>query len=124
MHKQDTVKFIHNLFQEVWTELNMDKLKQYYHEDLVGYIAGANISFQDVKNRLEYIKKTYHSIKNDLQEILVDKDKIALRLQQTYYSKHNEALHVYELMAIYQLRGEKISAAWAIISPHVEYFAK
>ena len=122
-HEKET-KFINKLFTEVWTKLDVNKIPDFYHQDVVLQMGKQTAYYQDIQHRLEYVKEHYQEVNNDIQDVLVDGDKIIVRLQQDYVPKNSTKHNSFVIMAIYQMQDGKIIKAWGCIDPNVNYFDK
>jgi predicted SnoaL-like aldol condensation-catalyzing enzyme len=121
MNHAQAKNFIENLFNDVWTKLDASELPHYYHQDVALQMGKQIAHYQDIEHRLSYVKKHYTSITNILNDILVDGNKITVRLKQTYHTK-DDIEYEYAMICIYQLEKNKIKHAWACIDPNVNYF--
>ena len=124
MNHEKAKKFINNLFAEIWTKLDSSKLPDFYHQDVVLQMGKQTAYYQDIEHRLEYVKEHYQAIHNDIQDILVDGDKIIVRLQQDYVPKQSAQHKSFVIMAIYQMQDDKVIKGWGCIDPNVNYFEK
>lgn len=122
MTKIEATHFIHTLFDEVWGSLDANKIPKFYHPDVVIQMGKQTGNYDAIVHRLDYVKHTFGAVKNNIHDVLVDGDKIIVRMNQTYL-RDNQAKEEHVLIFIYQLRDQKIAKVWACIDPAVNYFA-
>ena len=118
MNREQSIHFIKDLFSEVWDSLDEAKVVKYYHKDVVAQFGQQTAYYKDIEHRLQYVKKHFGTLKSDIKEILVDGDKVTVRLEQQLGKSDKK----FEIITIYQIRDEKISAMWACIDPQINYF--
>jgi predicted SnoaL-like aldol condensation-catalyzing enzyme len=122
MNKQQATQFVTNLFKEVWTDLNPEKISVYYHANVLMHFGKQEVRYQDIVNRMAYIKKHNLTIRNQIEDVLVDGDKVCLRLSQQYIG--HDKTDDYRIIAIYQLKDGKVAQGWAVIDDRIDYYAK
>ena len=120
MNQPQARQWAEHLFTEVWGKLNESLLSQYYHSDVVLQIGKQTAHFKDMVHRMQFVKSRYHFIKNTLNDVLVDGDKIVVRLTQVMGDTHKPS----EIIVIYQLKDGKVSHAWMCADPAINYFEK
>ncbi len=123
MDRNQTIQFVHNLFKDVWTDLNEDKIIDYYHHNVKVEFGKQQAQYHNIINRLKYVKANFTKITNDIEDIIVEGDKVAIRISQTY-QKHNDinSAKTYNLIAMYKITDRKVSNIWACIDPAIDYF--
>lgn len=121
MEKGKMVEFIHNLIKDVWTDLNQDKIAHYYHKDVKVQFGKQHAEYKDIVHRMEYVKAHYEKIINNIEDVVVENNKVVVRLTQIY-QKHNGSEHTYNILAIYQIENNKVTALWSCIDPNINYF--
>lgn len=107
-------KFIHDVLDEVWTQFNFESIPYYYHKDVDGYKDGLTVTYSDIVYRCQNMHKIFKSVINDVEEILVDKDKIILRLNVTGLNAEEDYPDCFFVLAVFQITDKKISKFWII----------
>lgn len=121
MEKTQTVQFVKNLFNDVWTNLQQDSIETYYDKSLVGSVGKEHINYQAILNRMAYIKEHYKTVQNDIREIIVDEDKVVIHLSQTLFNKSGQSEN-FKVIGIYKLKNNKVIEINAWTSPEINYF--
>lgn len=122
MDKAQTVKFINSLFRDVWTDLNESKIAEYYHKDVVAQFGQQVAQYKDIVHRLNYVKANFTKIVNQIEDIIVDGDKVSVRINQKYQKHEGGDSKDYAIVAIYYITNGKVSKFWGCIDPNVNYF--
>lgn len=123
MNKQQSIDFIQRLFQELWLPRNADKLPEFYHKDLVAQIGHQTASYEDILNRLNYSKTNHEKLTIELEDILVDENKISVRTRQTVQDKKHGS-STYLAFFTYEMRDGKIAKLWSVFDNSFDYFEK
>lgn len=121
MQRNEIVTLIKNLFNQVWGKLQEQAIAEYYDQSVKGYIGNQPINYQDIVNRQRYIKNNYLSIQNDIDDVIIENDRVVVRINQTYVDKNNREEN-FKIIAIYKFHDKKITAMWACINPDINYF--
>lgn len=122
MNKQQAKQFIMDLFDQVWSAMDADRVGDFYDEKVIVTIGQQTVGFDEIINRAKLVKQHYKQLINQIDDMLIDGDKITVRLRQTAIYKHEDREQNYYLLAIYQLKKNKITHIWANIDPTIDYF--
>lgn len=105
----------------IWMNGQSNQLEKYYAQNFEGHYYGEIIYFTNLVQRLNYMNLHQHHRKLELQDIIVNDTKIAIRF---HYSTIDDTEGQFEadMMAIYYLNSEnKIFKAWAYANKAVNY---
>lgn len=122
MNRDQAIKFVNNLFTEVWTNLDVSKIPHFYHKDVEMQIGKKTAYYENIVHRLEFVKEHYQTVENEIQHVLVDGDKVIVRLRQHYRQANDVNGKTYAIVFIYQLQNDKVLKGWGCIDPNVNYF--
>ena len=120
MKTQDAKHWAHALFQEVWQDLNVDKVKDYYHRDVVVDMGKQHADFEDIINRVEFIKDKYHTFRNKIIDVVAEDDKIVVCCHQWYGKQTNPDV----IICIYTMEASKVKLARACVNSDIDYFQR
>ena len=79
MTKQEARGWVQNLLTDVWERKNLSKLNNYYHKDVVGHYRDQLLGYRDVLNRIEYGKTHFADGSFDIEDLIVEGNKILER---------------------------------------------
>lgn len=124
MNKDIAMGFLQRLFSELWTTPELDKVTEFYHSDVVGYIGGQTIELADIKNRIEFCQKKYSYTTTHILDVIAEDEKIAARLKQTCVSLDGKIVFEHHPFVIYEMQQGKISKLWFLTDRSFDYAEK
>lgn len=117
MNNKQAQHFLEKLFADLWSNPTPEKVDEFYHQDMKGYISGKEISIVDIKQRTIFSQKQYSKINTEIADVIAEGDRIAARLIQTTFSEDKAEKKVYEILVIYKLRDGKVCEMWSLSNP-------
>ena len=124
MQKQAAIQFIERLFKEVWSQPNPAKIDEFYQQDVTGYFGDQKITLADIKNRANVAQQLYSHIQTEILDMVVEDNKIALRLKQTSAKKDGTDPLVLNLLSIYHVHDNKVTKVWFLVDKPFDYKEK
>jgi|GEM_PF-3382502 len=122
MQKTELKAFIENLFK-AWDNMDEEKITQIYNKDITIHMDDQNAHYDDIIHRVQYCKKHYTSIQNDIKDIVIDDDgKVAVRLHQTNTHLDTGNTTLYKIAAIYHIENNQVTEMWGTFMPNINYF--
>jgi hypothetical protein len=118
----DNKQLVKNLLNEVWGKLNEDKIPEFYHPDLVAYFGKQIVTYKDIVNRLRYVKNNYLSVNNEIEDMVVEDNKVVVRLKQTYISNNKLENKTYQIIGVYKVTNGKVSELRALADEQFNYY--
>jgi predicted ester cyclase len=124
MNSGQTLAFALRLMKEVWIPFDPTRIREFYHEDVIGHHVTQTIRLADVENRLRRDRAHWKDPAYDIRNLVAEPDKFALRFIFSATSistgKRDEAETVY----FYELKDGKIREFWTLASIDYDYFDK
>ncbi|MEP9352897.1 nuclear transport factor 2 family protein [Xanthobacter sp. KR7-65] len=121
MSPEDVRSFAVRLMDEVWRPFDHTALARFYHPDVVGHHRAQTLALEDIANRLQWDVQNFGDPVYDIQDIVADEDKFAIRfLYSCTLLATAESFHV-EVIYFYHLRDGLISAFWLLSSTDFDY---
>ncbi|GAH15874.1 unnamed protein product, partial [marine sediment metagenome] len=101
MNKEQTIEFTKRLFTELWQgQPDLNKVDEFYHQDVTGYFGDQLITIEDIKNRVIFCNKYFNTINSKIFDILVEENRVAVRLEQTVNYKDSNKSETQRLLVI------------------------
>jgi predicted ester cyclase len=128
MDGKETRAFAQQLMKEVWEPFASSVMPRFYHQDVVGHHRRAGGStqelyYEDIANRLDWDKQTSANAVYDVQDIIAEEDRFAIRFFYTADFMPTGGKVAVEVMYFYQLRDNKVSEWWLASSADFDYRA-
>ena len=124
MNNEQAREFVKNLYQQVWHPMNIDKIDDFYHKDVIAHLGDETANYEDINNRIKYCKDNYKNIYGQHQEVYAEGNMIAFRLLQGGVEKETGAEHKYDTIAMYRLRDNKVAEVYAVFDEQFDFFVK
>ena len=129
MSSEQTRAFAQELMKKVWKPFDSSPMPQFYHQDVVGHHRRADGStqelyYEDIASRLNWDKQTSTNAVYDIQDIIAEEDRFAIRFFYTADFIPTGGKVEVEVMYFYHLRGGKVSEWWLESSADFDYKAK
>lgn len=122
MDKKALKQFIDDFYQ-AWKDRDEEKIPTFYDENVKAYSDFAEISLQDILNRLEFSKRKFAEVNYGIQEIFIDEDegKIAVRMKQRHIPRDGSDEVKWESIMLYKIVNHKITDLWMSFYPNADY---
>lgn len=120
---ETTRAFAVRLMQEVWQPFDAAAVPRFYHPDMVGHHRAQRLSRDDVVRRLEWDRRNFRDAVYDIQDIVVDTDRFALRFLYACTLVSTGQRFTTEVNYFYRLRDDRISAFWLLSDADFDYKA-
>lgn len=119
MNKQELKQFTYDLLN-AWQLRDAEKIASMYSKDVVAYMDDKVAYYNDIMNRLEFSKKFFKEVTNDVKDIIIDDAKVVARIEQTCVGRNNK-VDTYKIIAIYHIKNYKLLEMWSSFYPNVDY---
>jgi DNA-binding CsgD family transcriptional regulator len=116
--------FVKELLEDVFPNGKIELLDKFYALDVVGHFDKADLSFNDIENRVIAIKNNTQECCFIVQEVLVIDQIIALSCKQSWTNKSDGSLHDSLVFVIYRIKNRKISELWGIVDAKIAAYQK
>lgn len=88
MAGEETRAFAQKLMKEVWEPFDSSAMPRFYHRDVAGHHRRADdstqeLDYDDIANRLDWDKKTSANAIYDVQDVIAEEDRFAIRFVYT-----------------------------------------
>jgi hypothetical protein len=124
MNSKQAREFVHEIFSDLLNPEYLERIPKIYSKEVVAEMGGEIVYYNDIVNRAEYRLSYFKEIENDILDVLVDEDKIVVRIRQTYVLKGQDKRHSLENFLIYQIDDRKVVRAWGSFTPNFNYKEK
>jgi predicted ester cyclase len=121
MDNKETYAFAKRLMRQVWEPLDSRNVPQCYHQDVVGHHRAQKIDHEDIVNRLDWDRQTFSKPVFDIQDIIADEDKFAIRFFYTATVTATGDQAKAEVWYVYHLREGKIAEFWLLADKDFDY---
>jgi hypothetical protein len=115
------LKYFFTNFISAWRDRDEKALSTMYSKDVVAYMDNTSVGYNEIMERLEFSRNYFKEVIYDIQEFLVDGDKIVARIDETLVSRENKENETYKLFAIYEVKNSQVTQMWASFYPNVQY---
>jgi predicted ester cyclase len=129
MASEQTRAFARKLMKEVWEPFDSSAMSSFYQRDVVGYQRRADgstqeLDYDDIANRLDWDTQTSANAIYEIQDIIAEEDRFAIRFRYTAdFIPTGEKVDV-EVMYFYHLRDGKMAEWWLQSSADFDYRAR
>jgi predicted ester cyclase len=129
MASERTRAFAQELMKEVWEPFDSSAMPNFYHQDVVGYHRRADGSIQvldydDIANRLDWDTQTSANAVYEIQDIIAQEDRFAIRFCYTADFIPTGGKVDVEVMYFYHLKAGKVAEWWLQSSADFDYRAR
>jgi predicted ester cyclase len=121
---ETTRAFAIRLMQEVWQPFDAAAVPRFYHPDMVGHHRAQRLGRDDVVRRLEWDRRHFSNAVYDIQDIVADSDRFALRVVYGCTLVATGQRFTTEVNYFYRLRNDRISAFWLLSDADFDYTAQ
>lgn len=121
---ETTRAFAIRLMQEVWQPFDAAAVPRFYHPDMVGHHRAQRLGRDDVVRRLEWDRCHFSNAVYDIQDIVADSDRFALRFVYGCTLVATGQRFTTEVNYFYRLRNDRISAFWLLSDADFDYTAQ
>lgn len=122
MTTQANKTLIKRLFAELWSQPTVEKLDAFYHQDLDAEFDRKKVTFDDVKNRVDFCQKRFTHIDSVIKEMIAEDDKVFVLLDQTAHGQQPEHTEQAEIAILYWVRDGRISKIRAHNDLRIDYY--
>jgi len=124
MNRAEIKEFALKLMQKVWKPYNDEKVKDFYHPEMIGYHRGQIIHIDDVENRLRWDKKNFIDPVYTIENLVVGDDSFSIHFH--YNSKDIKTGEIFkaETMYFYRLEDDLIKEFWTLASVDFDYLER
>lgn len=123
MQKNEMKLLINNVIS-AWGTRDIDNILKHYDKNLALHVNDLDLQYADLVNRAKFAEDKLGSIKTEIKDMIIEGDKISVRLVQTLIEKLSNKATTYQIMGIYQTQNNKITEMWINIYPPVDYQEK
>jgi hypothetical protein len=120
MHRNELEKFIKDLLM-TWQLRDAEKLAGMYRKDVVGYMDDKIVNYDDIMNRLQFSKKNFKEVDNEIKDLIIEGEKIVARIKQTLIPREDGKPTVYHIISIYRVLNQQVVETWSSFYPNVNY---
>ncbi|MDF2940657.1 MAG: hypothetical protein K0R66_1299 [Gammaproteobacteria bacterium] len=124
MNKQQATELMHRIYENLLDPGYLAKISEIYHKDVVLEIGSKTAYYDDVINRARYRLEHFAEFGTMIEDVLVDGDKITVRIKQSGSLKSGKPSDTYHGVVIYQVSHAKVSKVWGVFSPDFNYLEK
>jgi hypothetical protein len=111
---------VQQIYQDLLAPGYLAKIPMFYHPQVVLEINGETANYQDIVQRAQFRQQHYVELRSDVQTLLIDHDKLAIKLTQQWQDKAGKT-GVLHGTIVYQIQQGKVIKAWGNISPNFTY---
>ena len=129
MASEETRAFAQKLMKEVWEPFDSSAMPSFYQRDVVGYHRRANgstqeLDYDDIANRLDWDTQTSANAVYEIQDIIAEEDRFAIRFRYTADFIPTGGKVDVEVMYFYHLRAGRVAEWWLQSSADFDYRAR
>ena len=122
MDKAQSTQFVKDIFNQVWENFDETKLAKFYNEDVVAIFGNQTARYSDIEKRLRFVKANYLKIYTQIEDVIVDGNKVAISGRQEYIAADATNNQSYIFNTIYELKNNKVARIASCINPEINYF--
>ncbi len=111
MNKEECIEFVKDWIHRIWELQEQEHLSRFYSTDVEGYFNGELVSFDILKSRVGAFYNHLKKVRIEVNQLIVEKNKFALRAQQRYEFKEGKIVVVPSMIFVHLKEG-KISKYW------------
>ena len=124
MTHQEAGVWVGNLLTDVWERKILSKVDDYYHKDVVAHNQDQLLGYHDILNRIEYGKTHFADGSFDIEDLIVEDNKILERFTYKATLMNTGEPFISEGLYIYHLRNGKIAEFWLFSNTAFDYKEK
>jgi predicted ester cyclase len=129
MSSDETRAFARKLMDEIWQPFESVAMPGFYHPDVIGHHRRADgstqeLGYTDIANRLDWDKQTSANAIYNIQDVIAEDDKFALRFIYTANFRPTGGKIDVEVWYFYHLKDGKVAEFWTVSSADYDYKAK
>lgn len=113
-----------NKLLKLWEDADSIQMAKFYNQDVQGYCGKLVYSYIDIANRLDYIKINHKCRKFFLLDLIVERNRFAMRFGYNAVSVLRDELIELTSLAVYHLQNNKISKVWLFNDININYLEK
>jgi limonene-1,2-epoxide hydrolase len=115
MTNNDANKFAFDSFVTAFTPGNEQLIDQYFDSDLVllNHSVSKQFGLNELKSGLSKVHTNYQDIKSEIQDVIVENDRIAFHVKQMAFSVLENKQITLNIMNLYKLSDGKVKE-WQI----------
>ena len=110
--------------EEVWVPFDHACVPRFYHPDVVGHHRAQVLTFEDVVERLKWDRQNFKDAAYDIQDIVADTDRFAIRFLYACTLIATGQRFVTEVNYFYRLRDGKVAEFWLLSDADFDYKAR
>jgi len=115
--------FLKTLFLEVFEKGDVDRISEFYLEEVVGHIKDQTFGREDIKNRVLYMNERFPQRKMTIKSyIVVDPNCVFVSTRQQGLDVYANKPFDLQVSVIYRFEGDKIAELWLLTDLEVDYF--
>lgn len=107
--------------QDVWEPYNDEKVRDFYHPDVVGHHRNQIIHIHDIENRLRWDKKNLTDPVYKIENLVVGDDEFSIHFNYTARDIKTGGIFKAEVMYFYRLKNDMIWRFWTLASVDFDY---
>jgi hypothetical protein len=121
MNKQDAYQFVNHAMKLIFINANIDELNTIYHDDANIHLGEYSFTVEQIRQRMEFVKKVYDHRQCDLHEVVVIDDLIIFQChQQAIDNRTQQSLNL-TLTGTYKMEQGKVKEAWLLNKERIDY---
>lgn len=115
-------KFFKELWEDLFVSGDVDRLSDFYLENIIVHYGNETIGFNDLKKRILILKNKTKNYCKVRDVTLIDKSLFFLVCEQSWINKNDESFHELLVFVIYRILNKKVCEMWLSLEyPTVKY---
>lgn len=111
MNKKEALDFLNGFYQTIWQRGEIDKIPEYYHQELQMTINGKILHYDDIKKKILAQHEKGIQLRYKIIDLATDDNLIAFQIAVESLYIEGNAL---EVAAFFHLHEGKIWKAWGL----------
>ncbi len=120
MNRNELEEFTKDLLM-TWQIRDAKKLADMYSKDVVGYMDDKIVNYTDIMNRLQFSLNKFKEVSNEIQDLIIENNKVVARIKQTLIPREEGKPTVYHITSIYRILNQQVVETWSSFYPNVNY---
>ena len=113
-------ELMHNISQ-VWVDCDKAAFEKYYSKSIQANYYGKKVNYQDMEQRLEYMRENQSERQLEIIDLICQDNKIAIRFHYQAVDR-NDGVFNGELAGFYEFdHQQQIIKAWAFANQPIDY---
>jgi len=114
--------FVSELMSEIFCKGKIERIKDFYHLDVIGHFNNENIYFSDIEQRVIALQKNTKNFHAALEGCFVINELILFCVKQTWLNSKDDDFNDSTVFGLYRMKDRKVAEIWIILDRKVNSY--